>query len=185
MAKYSQEQVARMVADVPFWGQSIPLPPGIVTPGRVMPNLKIWPRLGLDENLKGKRVLDIGTWDGFYAFEAEKRGAEVVAIDNCMRMQKPNEKQFGVIGNKGFETAKEILGSHVRYVDMSVYDISPAKIGCFDITLCLGLLYHLKHPLLALEKISAITNNMIIIETAWLRTFSRLQIGRASCWERV
>lgn len=51
-----------------------------------MDNLETLKRLELSDDLSGKRVLDIGAWDGFYSFECEKRGAKVLAIDNCRRM---------------------------------------------------------------------------------------------------
>jgi tRNA (mo5U34)-methyltransferase len=61
------------------WYHTLELAPGVVTPG--MFDLRPYvSRYGLPERLDGKRVLDIGTWDGFWAFEMERRGAaEVVA----------------------------------------------------------------------------------------------------------
>lgn len=143
-----------------------------------MRNLQIIKRLGLPDNLAGKRVLDIGTWDGYYAFEAEKRGAEVVAIDNLERMQKPDEQGVAWQLNKGFESAREILNSKVEFRNMDVYDVSPDNVGLFDITLFLGVLYHLKYPLLALEKVARITKDLMILETAYFWTFSRLPLLR-------
>ncbi len=174
----TKEEIIRKVAEVPYWGQSIPLPHGIVTPGKVMSNIKYMKRLQLPESLKEKRVLDIGTWDGYYAFEAEKRGAEVVAIDNLQRMQRPDEQELAWQSNKGFETASKIMNSRVQFHNMDIYDVSPENIGMFDITLFLGVLYHLKHPLLALERVARITREMMIVETAWFKTFTRLPVLR-------
>jgi tRNA (mo5U34)-methyltransferase len=105
----------------------------------------------LAEDLKGKRILDIGPWDGYYTFEMERRGAEVVAIDYA-----------------DLDTFRELhraLNSQARYLRLDVYELDPAKIGTFDIVLCLGVLYHLKHPLLALEKICAVTRDVCIVDT--------------------
>ncbi len=168
--RYTKEEVLQKVATVPFWGHHIPLPYGVVTPGRVMKNQKTVRRLHLPDVLSGKRVLDIGAWDGFYSFECERRGASVLAIDNLNRMQRPDEIEHASQGNRGFEIAKDILGSHVDFKDMDVYDLAPENVGMFDVVLFLGVLYHLKHPMLALEKIAAVTTGMLIMETEWLRT---------------
>jgi tRNA (mo5U34)-methyltransferase len=171
----SKEDVIRKVSEVPFWGHSIPLPYGIVTPGKVMNNLETFNRLDLPSDLRGKRILDIGAFDGFYSFECEKKGAKVLAIDNLERCERPEEKQYKNLGNKGFMVAKEILNSKVEYMDMDVYDISKEKIGSFDIILFLGVLYHLKYPLLALEKIFQCLNDggMALIETEYMKNLSK------------
>jgi len=105
----------------------------------------------LPEDLSGKRVLDIGPWDGFFAFEMERRGAEVFAID--------------YVDLDTFRALHRHLGSKIQYERMDIYELSPERVGKFDIVLCLGVLYHLKHPLLALEKICAITKDRCIIES--------------------
>ena len=89
---FTKDEIVEKVKSVPFWGHSIDLGQGITTPGRVMNNLSTVKKLQLPDDLSGKRVLDIGAWDGFYSFECEKKGAEVVAIDNLCRMQKEDEK---------------------------------------------------------------------------------------------
>jgi GT2 family glycosyltransferase/SAM-dependent methyltransferase len=102
-------------------------------------------------DLHGKRVLDIGAWDGWFSFEMERRGAEVVAID--------------VWDNPRFHHMHELLGSRVDYRVMDVYDLSPARVGRFDIVLLLAVLYHLKHPLLALERVCAVTTDLAAVES--------------------
>lgn len=168
--KYTKQEIIAKIENVPFWGHSIPLPHGVVTPGKVMDNFRTLKRIQLPDDLSAKRVLDIGAWDGFYSFECEKRGAQVLAIDNFNRMQRPDEIQYAHLGNLGFETVKDILESEVEFRNMDVYDINPTAIGKFDIVLFLGVLYHLKHPALALEKISEVVNGRLIIETEWMRT---------------
>jgi tRNA (mo5U34)-methyltransferase len=109
----------------------------------------------IPENLQGKRVLDIGTWDGWFAFEMERRGAEVVAID-CW-------------DNPRFREMHAILNSRVDYRRFDVYELTPDRIGKFDIVLFMGVLYHLKHPLLALERVCALTTDLAAVESFVLR----------------
>jgi tRNA (mo5U34)-methyltransferase len=135
------------------WWHSIDLGGGRITPGvHSQPELlDNFNRFVLPGNLQGKRVLDIGCWDGFYAFEAEKRGADVVALDSW----RP----------ENFFRAKEALGSRIPFHELSVYDATRDKLGTFDIVLFLGVLYHLRHPLLALERVCELTRDLAIIES--------------------
>ena len=109
----------------------------------------------IPEDLRGKRVLDIGAWDGWFSFEMERRGAEVLAIDNW--------------DNPRFHEARRLLSSRVDYRQMDVYDLTPARVGRFDIVLFFGVLYHLKHPLLALERVCALTTSMAAVDSFILR----------------
>jgi tRNA (mo5U34)-methyltransferase len=130
------------------WWHEIELAPGIVTPGddTNQSKLPILERIGLPKDLSGRRVLDIGCSDGYFAFVCEERGADVLAID------------FVPEDYTGFNTAKTILGSGVEYSMESVYNLSPDKHGCFDVVLCLGVLYHLRNPMAALDAIRSIMN---------------------------
>lgn len=107
-------------------------------------------------DLTGKSVLDIGSWDGYFAFECERRGAKrVLAIDTW-----DGEPEF-----QAFLLAREHLHSNVEYMRLDAHDISPEKIGMFDIVLCAGVFYHFRHPLLALERIRSVTQHQLIVET--------------------
>lgn len=106
---------------------------------------------GLPQDLRGKTVLDIGPWDGYFTFEMERRGAEVTAIDYA--------------DLDTFRALHRAYNSRAKYLRLDVYELDPARHGMFDIVLCLGVLYHLKHPLLALEKICAVTRDVAIVET--------------------
>ena len=141
------------------WYHSIDLGNGLVTRGIDDTPLRL-ARVQLPASLAGRTVLDIGAWDGFFSFESERRGAaRVVAADYY-------SWHGGGWGAKaGFELAREALGSRVEDVDVDVMDISPERLGTFDVVLFLGVLYHLRHPLLALEKIAAVTNGLLILET--------------------
>jgi tRNA (mo5U34)-methyltransferase len=116
-------------------------------------------KYGLPGSLEGKRVLEVGTWDGFWAFEFEKRGAEVVAIDlddeNDLdwppRRRTPDPT---LVRGSGFRLAKEMLDSKVERVVKSIYHATPEELGTFDIVFCGSVLLHLRDQLLALSRIA-------------------------------
>lgn len=165
-----KEEVIKLINSIPFWWHKIEVGYGIVTPGKSATHNTLL-KLNLPDDLTGKRVLDIGAWDGYFSFEAEKRGAkEVLAIDNYYRLENNVE-------SSGFEVAKKILNSNVKYKKLDVYDISPEQIGCFDLVLFLGVLYHLKHPLLALEKIYSITKELLILESFFITDYKSKAIA--------
>jgi tRNA (mo5U34)-methyltransferase len=142
------------------WFHSIELEPGFVTPGRANTSAQL-PRLHLPD-LSGKTVLDVGAWDGFFSFEAERRGAaRVVALDTFSW-----QKRADGTGKAGFELARRALGSKVEDVEVDVLDISPETVGgTFDVVLFLGVLYHLRHPFLAIEKLRSVCSELIVLET--------------------
>lgn len=106
-------------------------------------------------DLRGKAVLDVGCNAGFYSFEAKRRGAErVLGVDG----QRQHVRQGLFV--------RKVLGLEVEFRRLNVYELSPRSVGQFDITLALGLLYHLKHPILALENLYQVTKELLVIETA-------------------
>jgi tRNA (mo5U34)-methyltransferase len=138
------------------WYHSIEIEPGLVTPGRLSQTQlqQMLGYLNFPESFEGLSVLDIGAWDGFYSFEAEKRGAKrVVAFD----LNPPDYY--------GFDTARKLLNSKVEFVQGSVYDLSPQVHGTFDVVLFLGVFYHLRYPLLALDRIRQIAKQFMLLET--------------------
>ena len=141
------------------WYHTIDLGGGVVTKGIDDTPLRL-ARLALPTSLAGLTVLDIGAWDGFFSFEAERRGASrVVAADYF-------SWHGGGWGSKaGFELARTALGSKVEDLDIDVMDLSPERVGQFDVVFFLGVLYHLRHPLLALERIASLTRQQLILET--------------------
>jgi tRNA (mo5U34)-methyltransferase len=157
---------ALTIEDVPLWYHTLELPGGVVTPGwfdlRAVVERLPWP------DVAGKRCLDVGTYDGFYAFELERRGAaEVIATDipdhedwdwpASLRM-KGGEALAQIAGEKGrgFEVAHAALGSRVSKRTLNVYDLSPEELGTFDIVVCGSLLLHLRDPVRALEAIRSV-----------------------------
>jgi tRNA (mo5U34)-methyltransferase len=148
------EELRREVAAIQ-WFQSIDLGHGIVTPGvdRSARRLKA---LQLPARLDGQSVLDIGTWNGFYAFAAEQRGASRVLATDSAVWREPG------IGRAGFDLAHRALNSGVEGREIDVLELSPDTVGEFDVVLFLGVLYHLRHPLLALERVASVTKRHLV-----------------------
>ena len=109
----------------------------------------------LPEDLTGKSVLDVGCNAGFYAFEAKRRGAaRVLGVDG----QRQHVRQALLV--------RRALGLDVEFRRMNVYELNRRTVGEFDVTLALGLIYHLKHLVLALENLYEVTRELLVIETA-------------------
>jgi tRNA (mo5U34)-methyltransferase len=136
-----------------FRYHSIDLPDGSVLPGLQSVEHLQWrlSMFGLPMDLRGKRLLDIGAWDGWFSFECERRGAEVVAVD-CVALDT-------------FLEAKQLIGSKVEYLTLDVNELSAKRLGRFDIVLFFGVLYHLRHPLLGLEKVVELCTDMALVES--------------------
>lgn len=149
------------------WFHSIELAPGITTPAADATRDRL-DLLRLPADLSGKTVLDVGAWDGFFSFEVERRGAARVLAADYFAWHGDNWSD-----KAGFELARRALGSRVEDVDIDVMDLSPERVGTFDLVLFLGVLYHLRHPLLALERIASVTAEQLILEThvdlTWVR----------------
>ena len=144
------------------WYHTIDLGHGVVTRG-VDNTPERLARLRLPESFAGRSVLDIGAWDGFFSFEAERRGAaRVVASDHYAW----HGTGWGTgQGKAGFDLARTALGSSVEDVDIDVLDLSPERIGTFDVVFFLGVLYHVPNPLLALERVASVTKGLLVLET--------------------
>jgi tRNA (mo5U34)-methyltransferase len=151
------DAIRGLVAGHSNWYHQIEVAPGLVTPGVHMSAdaLRILDSIGLPQDAQGLRVLDIGCRDGFFAFEMERRGASVTGLDYAA----PDVTGFGI--------ASRLLGSRVEYVVANVYDLEPERFGVFDVVLFLGVLYHLRNPLLALDQIHGVTRRggLVFVET--------------------
>lgn len=167
------KSLAERVAEIPYWYHRIELP-GVVTPGWAPLSLESY-RVPLD--LRGMRILDIGSWDGFWTFEALKRGArEVVAIDDFS--DPANFLGKDLVPWKSFDLCREALGFSEQQCprfDMSIYDVSDETLGQFDVVFCFGTIYHCRYPLLALDKISAVCKDSLYVESAVLDYYSPYQ----------
>jgi tRNA (mo5U34)-methyltransferase len=161
------------VASVPSWYHTIEVAPGVLTPGsfdlRPIVERLPWP------DVRGKRCLDVGTYDGFLAFELERRGAaEVVAADlpgyehwdwELNQRERGPEFMRWVAGPNvggGVRVARELLRSSVRLEQISVYELDPGSLGSFDVVVCGSLLLHLRDPLRALEAIRSVCNGTFL-----------------------
>jgi tRNA (mo5U34)-methyltransferase len=162
-----------LVASNRRWYHTMELGNGLVTPGwfdlRKIVDKLPWPEVA------GKRCLDVGPYDGFLAFEMERRGArEVIAADigdwsgwdwplrmrglGPANMERAAEPDPGA----GFKLAKRLLGSSVERIVLSVYDLDPERVGTFDVITCGSLLLHLRDPVRALEAMRSVCDEHLL-----------------------
>jgi len=176
------DDIARELKTV-HWFHRIALPGGRITPGENHTAMYAR-RLQLPPRFAGKTVLDIGAWDGYYSFDAERRGAaRVLATDHfCW--------SGGGWGRRAsFDLAHRLLGSKVEALDIDIPDISAKTVGVFDVVLFLGVLYHLPEPLAALYRVAEVTRELLVLETMVDLTFMRqpaltFQRGRSQPWSQ-
>lgn len=184
---------ADILARHPEWYHSIQLAPGLVTPGRA-------PLAAWDDSLRalhlpalaGKSVLDIGAYDGYFSFAAERLGASrVVALDHyawstdmvgymqAWRESRDTGRHLAaphltahwrpdvLPGRAPFDAARAVLRSAVEPVVGDFMTMPAGTIGAFDVVLFLGVLYHLEEPLTALRRVFDLTapGGLCVIET--------------------
>lgn len=141
------------------WYHVMDLPGGVTTPGVDDPRDRL-PLLGLPDDLSGLSVLDVGAWDGFFSFECERRGAARVVAADWFAWR---EAAHG--SKRSFELARKAFGSRVEDVEVRVEHLSPERVGSFDLVLLVGVLYHLRDPMRALEAVASVTAGRLILET--------------------
>lgn len=179
---------------VPFWFHSIDVGDGVVTPGRrSLEGMHAKWNAAQVPDLTDRSVLDIGAWDGFFSFEAERQGArKVTALDKfiwerriadapelCDRMLRagtmddrriPGYVDPSLPTKRGFDTVHRLLGSKVeQYID-DLATVDPIDLGMHDVVFYLGGLYHKADPLGILRRLSAVTREVAIVETAGIDT---------------
>lgn len=150
------------------WYHTIDLPDGTATPGEFDLRSSA-PRVPLPASLAGRRCLDVGTRDGFWAFEMERRGAaEVIGIDvdDTAQHDWPAPGPAVLAGEAGaedhgarratFAVAAQALGSSAQRRDLSVYDLTPEAVGTFDVAFVGTLLIHLRDPVAALTAVAGV-----------------------------
>jgi len=130
---------------------SLELNDGTVIPGLISVELlrTRLDRYPLPQDLRGKRVLDIGAASGWNSFECERRGAEVVAVD--------------YVEYDELLAVKRLRGSRLEYVIAEMEEITPERFGLFDYVLFFGVFYHLRHPLLGLENVCSVTRGVAFV----------------------
>jgi tRNA (mo5U34)-methyltransferase len=188
---FTKEELKKMAKSVPRWFHSIDLGQGVFTDG-VKSREQMTHELNTFQipDLRWKSVLDINTWDGYFAFAAEQRGAaRVVAIDYymwAMDVEKHRAywlecKERGIVpaayhtmpyyqpetmpGKAGFDTAKKGLRSSVEEIVSDFMAMDLSMLGQFDVVFYLGSLYHMENPLAALKRVAQVTKELAIIET--------------------
>ena len=180
-----------MAEEVGFWWHSIDLGQGVITQGFKTPEVlaREIRTLQLPE-MRGKSVLDIGAYSGFYSFEAERRGASrVVALDHfvwsldlprIMRYWQECKDRGAVPAHyeqtpywhpdtlpvkAAYDLAHRVRESQVETVVGDFMEMDLTAVGQFDIVLYLGVLYHMQNPLESLKRVASVTKEMAIIET--------------------
>lgn len=136
------------------WHQRWEIEPGLFTPGQNdVQTLMNWAKVPQD--LSGKRVLDIGPWNGCFSLECERRGAEEVI---ALGPERPE--------HTGFLKLRDYVGSRrVTYRVGTIYDLQPDRLGYFDVILCFGVIYHLRHPLLGFDMMRRVAKGDLFLES--------------------
>lgn len=158
----SEWPVDRLRAEVESrtWFHTIEIFPGLRTPGDEDTITKAR-HMRIPEDLTGKSVLDIGAYDGYFSFEAERRGASRVLATDDWTWNWP-----GSDARRNFELVRDVLGSNVQSHEVSVEALNVAEVGGrFDVVLFLGVLYHAPDPIGYLKNVRKVTQGVAIIET--------------------
>jgi tRNA (mo5U34)-methyltransferase len=147
------------------WYHTLELPGGRVTSG-LFDHRPLLPHYGLPDDMSGLRALDVGTADGFWAFEMERRGAEVVALE----VPRVSDRDFPPAAKRlirgerdtppgrRFELARCALDSQVEVVPLAIYDVDPSRLGRFDFVHVGDVLLHLRDPVGGLAAICSVTS---------------------------
>jgi tRNA (mo5U34)-methyltransferase len=161
--------LAREVARYP-WYHTIELADGVVTEG-MFDHRPAVDRYLIPPDLSGMRCLDVGTMDGFWAFEMERRGArEVIAADVGQvddldwppLWRKRIEPTLDDTKEARFRLAHSAIGSSVKRIERSVYELD-SDLGEFDLIFCGDLLVHLKDPITAIERLRSVCGGSAIV----------------------
>jgi len=144
------------------WHHSMDLGNGVVTPGGKSPAVcnaeagVIFDRI----NLRGLTLLDVGAWNGFFSFEAKRRGASTVLATDSYCWTHP---QFR--GRETFDLARTALGLDVEAREIDVAQLSPDTVGEFDVVLFLGVFYHRLDAIDALTRVARLAKQVLVVET--------------------
>jgi len=172
----NKEEKEKLVNSYPDWWHSIDFGDGVISKGKkggaghtanshnlLQDEVKKW---FPEDFFAGKRVLDVGAWDGFYSFHAEKSGAkEVVAIDELVWQRQSSDKKHTV--KRGFDIAKKILNSKVKEYFQDITEPCVDLLGTFDSIIFAGVIYHLRHPMKSVEVLDTLVrkDGRIMVET--------------------
>ncbi len=169
MSAAANAQLAREASRY-VWYHTMELADGVVTEG-MFDHRTALERYLIPKDLSGLRCLDVGTMDGFWAFEMERRGAEEVVATDVGEVEDldwpplwRNQVKPTLDETKAerFALAHAALGSRVRRIERSVYDLD-LDLGEFDLVFCGDLLVHLKDPVTAIERMRRVCRGSTII----------------------
>lgn len=146
------EQAVALVASRPWWYHKFEIYPGVVTPGVYEPDAML-KQLGLPDDLRGCRILEIGAADGYFTKQLTLRGAKVTAYDYAA-------KDF-----YGFSVMEMLHGAPFDFVHGTIYDIERFGFEPFDLVLCMGVLYHLPDMVRAMHLLRGVCRDRLILET--------------------
>jgi tRNA (mo5U34)-methyltransferase len=168
------DEIRRRAAEYE-WYHTLDLGDGIVARGQydLQPILR---QYGIPDDLAGKTVLDVGPGHGFFAFELERRGATVTTTEL------PNwaehdaspalQQEFARVGDLpeayhrgAFGFAIQARRSQLTRCFCNVYDLTPERIGTYDLVFCASVLLHLTDPLRALFAMRKVCRDQAIICT--------------------
>ena len=162
------ETAAAVLGRVPLWFHTFSLDAsrGVYTRGVARDHRYRIP--ALPEDFSGMSVLDVGTFDGFYAFLAEARGAgRVVAVDNEQYREWVSSRWGAELeGGEGFAAIHELIDSEVEYHRLDAFDLDELD-ETFDLILCFGILHRVENPLGLLRVIGRrlATGGRVLLET--------------------
>lgn len=146
-------ETAKALVESKPWHHQFEIIPGVRTKGNYDP-APLWATLDLPKDLTGKSLADVGASNGYFSFEAHKRGARVVAFD------------FRHKDNSGFGLAQHINGlSDIEHHQANILDLSSHSFGQFDFVLALGLFYHVADPYRALANCAGLCREWLLIES--------------------
>ena len=170
------EALKKRVAAIETWYHVIDLGDGLHTPGH-FDMAQFLDHYNLPESMAGMRVLDVGTSNGFFAYDFEKRGAdEVVAVelpgwgahdwtpryraDYDAKSPAERDNIDRQVMRHGFALVGEALGSQrVRRRELSIYQLDPVELGTFDIVFCSAVLMHVRDPVLGVQRMRSVCRN--------------------------
>ena len=167
---YTSQQLEREVAGY-RWYHTLDLAHGVVTEG-MFDHRPVVDRYLIPGQLSGMRCLDVGTMDGFWAFEMERRGAEevvatdVAAVDDLDWPPLWRQRVDPILDRTKadrFALAHAALGSRVTRIERSVYELDPEELGSFDVVFAGDLLVHLKDPITAVQRLRSVCRGSAII----------------------
>ncbi len=144
-----------------YWHHTLRLFPDLIVEGAKTAELLEAEReaiLGLVD-LAHRSVIDVGSWNGYFAFEAKRAGAARVIATDSFVWRSPDFR-----GREAFDIARECLNLDIEAKDIDPTEF-PGDMEPVDAVLFLGVFYHLIDPIMVLQKVAALANDLLVIET--------------------